>query len=350
MDKKKRKNMWDDKAATSSTIDSLFFLCLISIAAVILMPSAIPDGQDEALCYKNAQELDMHLLGSLLSSKMQGSEYTHSPLAIAGIDTIEDPAIKKTLSTSFAKEQNHRTYSDLIAEDLMLQMKVQSNESSVCINPMAEDHARMTSTVIQSYLDTKIAGTYSYRLEASWYPVAGYPIRSNIVIGDENPKDAIVQNAKISIPSSYTTSRSSILETMNDTYLMEALEKKSIYERQESIMDGFNRSINVAALGPARQISASVFPAAYLKSLMSSSIMVQGEKDRMEKEREMAIALLMLESTENNLKGADITIPEEQLSLELVELIEEELTAEIQNSIASYIRSDMAFEINCTAS
>ena len=182
MDKKKCKKMFDDKAATSSTIDSLFFLCLISIAAVILMPSAMPDSQDEALCYKNAQELDMHLLESLLSSRVQESEYTYSPLAMAGVETIKDPTVKEALSTSFAKEQNHRTYSDLIAEDLMLQMKVETNRSSVCINPMVESHAKMTSTIVQSYLDTKIAGTYRYRLEASWYPVAGYPIGSNIVI------------------------------------------------------------------------------------------------------------------------------------------------------------------------
>ena len=43
---------------------------------------------------------------------------------MAGVETTKDPAIKKVQSTSFAKEQNHRTYSDLIAEDLILQMNI----------------------------------------------------------------------------------------------------------------------------------------------------------------------------------------------------------------------------------
>lgn len=120
MGKTKYKNISKDQSAISSTIDSLFFLVLVSIAAVILMPSIMVTDQDEALYYRSTQELDTYLLESLLSSKVEGFEYTYSPLAMSRINIPDNSAIEEPLKVSIVKEQNHITYSDLIAEDLML--------------------------------------------------------------------------------------------------------------------------------------------------------------------------------------------------------------------------------------
>ena len=84
------KNILTDQTAFSSTIDAMFFLVMISIAAILLMPAIMADNQYDAAGYTAIQEFDTHLLESLLSSSADDFEYEITPLYIHSMVSHKD--------------------------------------------------------------------------------------------------------------------------------------------------------------------------------------------------------------------------------------------------------------------
>ncbi|HJH31222.1 MAG TPA: hypothetical protein C5S50_03330 [Methanosarcinaceae archaeon] len=345
-----------DQAAFSSTIDALFFLIMISIVAVLLMPSIMADNQYEAAGYTVTQEFDTHLLESLLGSSADEFEYKIAPLAVVNISIPSNTITQDPIKTLFTKEQKHRTFVDLVAESMILNLMMDNNGSGVYLNPITKEHPNATCDMIRSYLDSTIEGRYNYRFESHWYPVSGFPLGSDIIIGDAFPSDSIRQNAKLTLPFTDVALKHDIFEEVNDSVLSDALESSSNETMRIKLHDGFNNSIDVAARGSAGMIVRSTFPSAYLLSLnktipdtqnnQSGIISVPEGADILDPD--LVVAACLLNYTANTVAGMDMEIPGDRILSGLVSLVEEGLVSAIQEQVAFQLKADMSGEINRT--
>ncbi|MBW6470322.1 MAG: hypothetical protein K0A90_03780 [Methanosarcinaceae archaeon] len=350
------KNILLDQTAFSSTIDAMFFLVMISIAAVMLMPSIMAENQYDAAGYTAIQEFDTHLLESLLSSSANEFEYEIAPLAVVNISIPANSITQGPMKTLFGREQNHRTFSDVVAESMALNLMMDNNGSRVYLNPIANEHSTATTAMMQSYLDTKIGGRYNYRFEAHWYPVSGFSLGSDIIVGDTPPTDAIRQSAKLTLPFTYVSSKNDILEMVNDSVLADALGNSSNETMHAILYDGFNDSINVAARGSAEMIVNSIFPSEYLNSLNNTGTGMQSDQlgiistpdNANILDPDFLIAIYLLDHTANTVAGLDIEIPVDIILSGMVTMVEQEFTDTIQEKIAFQLKTDMADEINST--
>ncbi len=350
------KNIFTDRMAFSSTIDAMFFLVMISIAAVILLPSIMADNQYDAAGYTAIQEFDTHLLESLLSSNADEFEYEIAPLAVVNISIPSNSITQGPMKTLFGKEQNHRTFSDIVAESMALNLMMENNGSRVYLNPISKEHSTATTAMMQSYLDSKIGGRYNYRFEAHWYPVSGFPLGSDIIVGDTPPHDAIRQNTKLTLPFIFVASKNDILETVNDSVLADALGSSSNETMRAVLYDGFNDSLDTAARGSAEMIVGSIFPSEHLNSLNKNAsgmqsdqlgiISTPGGADTLDPD--LVIAAYLLNYTANTVVGLDIEIPVDIILSDMVSMVEQELIDAMQEQIAFQLKTDMSDEINST--
>ena len=352
------KNIFADRMAFSSIIDAMFFLVMISIAAVLLMPSIMTDNQYDSAEYAAIQEFDTHILESILISNVGEFEYEIEPLLFVNISIPSNSITQNPMNTLFGKEQNHRTFSDIVAESMSLNLMMETNNTRIYLNPIAKEHSTATTAIMQSYLDRKIRGRYNYnfRFEAHWYPVSGFSLGSDIIVGDTPPPDAIRQNAKITLPSIYMVSKNDILETVNDSVLSDVLESSSNETMRTRLHDGFNNSIDAAATGAAEMIVNLIFPSEYLHSLnkttsgrQSDQLGIISAPDNADiVGPDLVIAAYLLSHTANAVAGLDIGISDDMVSSDIVSIIGDELINAMHEQIAFQLKIDMSDEINST--
>ena len=349
-------NIFTDRMAFSSTIDAMFFLVMISIAAVLLMPSIMADNQYDAAGYTAIQEFDTHLLESLLSSSADEFEYEIKPLAVVNISIPSNSITQGPVKTLFGKEQNHKTFSDVVAESMALNLMMENNGSRIYLNPISKEHSTATTAMMQSYLDSKIGGRYNYRFEAHWYPVSGFSLGSDIIVGDTPPTDAIRQNAKLTLPFTFVASKNDIFESVNNSILADALGSSSNETMRAVLHNGFNDSINAAAKGSAEMIVDSIFPSEHLKLLNKTASGMQSDRlgiistpdsaDTLDPD--LVIAAYLLNYTANTVVGLDMEIPVDIILSDMVSMVEQELIDAMQEQIASQLKTDLSDEINST--
>ena len=267
----------DDDRGFSSSIDAILFLVLVSVSAVILFPSLAADEQYRSASYSSAQDMDTRLMNTIMSSTLEEFEYTVKPAELAGIDVnlSEDSLLGNAEDTLFAKEQQHRTFSDLVAEGLALGLVMEKNGTEKPLNPMTKMQSIETEKAIEEHLERTIGQRYNYRFEAHWQPVTGHNIHSEIIVGETAPEDAIKQKARISMPVTFTINRDDIYQPFNETSVYTAVNSP---DPDKELHDMFNSSIVTAAGGASEIITEIVFPYEYLSSLNGTEISIDSEQ------------------------------------------------------------------------
>ncbi|KKG10528.1 hypothetical protein [Methanosarcina sp. 2.H.A.1B.4] len=256
-----------ESSGYSTVFDALFLLVLISLSGVLLMPSLQADEQYIAAGYVTSSELDAYLLESFLSCKLEDFEYEISPLSALNISVPENSIVESPAHTLFGKEQKHRTFADLTAEYLAISLTLSNNGSAILLNPLAEDYSDKASETIAAYLDKKVAGRFSYRFEAYWYPVGSFPMGSELIVGEEPPADAIRQSTKLSMPLyASAPSKDALLACVNDSVLETSL-NTSEEEASTALFQAFNASLDAAALEGAETAVELLFPSDYSGSV-----------------------------------------------------------------------------------
>lgn len=272
-------------SAYSTIIDALFLLIFISVAGVLLMPSMQIENQYTAAGYVTSSELNNYMLESLLSCKLENFEYENSPLSVINASIPENSVVKDPSRALFGKEQKHRTFADLVTEYLALSLQFSSKDSNsnlnvstnkntksdnsrLCaLNPLAEDYSSHYSEAISAYLDRKVAGRFSYRFEAYWYPVEAFPLGSELIIGEEPPKNAFRQSAKLSMPLYVNTpSKDALLVCVNDSALQTSL-NSSDKKAKKILNQAFSNCLDTAAQAGAEEIVGLLFSSDYSGSI-----------------------------------------------------------------------------------
>ncbi|MDY0386686.1 MAG: hypothetical protein RBT65_06045 [Methanolobus sp.] len=346
-----------DENAFSTSIDAILFLILVSISAVILLPSIAADEQYRSASYTSAQLMDICLMNTIMSSTVDEFEYTLKPTDLAGINVnlSENSILENAEKTIFTKEQRHRSFSDLVAEGLVLSLYQTENSTKKTLNPMTKIQRFETEKLIEAHLERTIGQRYNYRFEAHWQPVVGYKVQSDIVIGEEVPETAIKQKARTSLPVRYLVTKERIYDPFNETSIYNAVNSP---EPDKELHEMFNSSIEIASVGSAEIITDIVFPYDYLSSLNSTEISVNSEQlacltgpdDANYSSPVTQSALGCMNYTINDLYGLNITInPEEQsVSLDIVDTVNTVIMDVNTKLIADHIKNYQSDDINQT--
>lgn len=344
----------------STVFDALFLLVLISLAGVLLMPSMQAEKQYSAAGYVTSSEMDTYVLESLLSCKLEDFEYEISPLSALNISTPEKSVVENPSHTLFAKEQKHRTFADLVAEYLALSPKYLYEFSpdgpSFSLNHLAADYSLQESKAISAYLDRRVAGRFSYRFEAYWHPVEVFPMRSELVIGEEPPANAFRQSTKLSMPLyASTPSRDVLLACVNDSVL-EASLNSSNEEASRLLFQAFNDSLDVASQEGTEVAFSLLFPSDYSGAVFgeeadeSLQTLLYGILENSEDNSPSAEDELM-EYYRNTLEtgfSLDFGNSSENPSKDNLSLLKKPLEAFIKNDIRSRIEVECSGEISET--
>ncbi|MGM0770884.1 MAG: DUF7284 family protein [Halobacteriota archaeon] len=345
----------EDQRAFSTTIDALFFLVLISVATAILLPSITADRQYDAASYTATQDFDTHLLSSLLNSNLDEFEYEINTLAITGITIPKNSIMSEPMNTMFGRQQKHRTFADMIAEDMILTLENGGNGSSKYINPIAQDHKEQTTTTIASYLDKRTSARYEYHLEANWQPVEDYPLKSYFSVGMKPPYDAVRQSSRITLPINQRIARDELLLTIDDS-LLEDLHNSSNTTKYTTYRAAFNDTIKEASLSTAEIITEIVFPTDFLRSLIrqdstysSKNEFISSPKEN-NTDSEMMITMHILNhSSSTGSIYRENTTPGE-LNSSIISIIEQKIIENNQHKIEDHLHSELDPGINDTIS
>jgi hypothetical protein len=266
MRKKRQINLIAEFSGYSTVLDALFLLVLISLAGVLLMSPMQAEKQYSAAGYVTSSELDTCMLESILSCKLEDFEYEISPLSALNMSASKNSVVENPSHTLFAKEQKHRTFADFVAEYLALSIvlyDVPPDGNSFSLNPLAADYSLQNSEAISSYLDHRVAGRFSYRFEAYWQPVDVFPMRSEIIIGEEPPENTFRQSTKLSMPLyANSPARNTLFACVNDSVLETSL-SSSDDEASRLLSQAFNDTLDAAAQEGAEAVVEILFPSDY---------------------------------------------------------------------------------------
>ncbi|SFM16803.1 DUF7284 family protein [Methanolobus profundi] len=359
-----RSGIIKDEAAFSTSIDAILFLILVSVSAVILMPSIAANGQYHSASHTSAQDMDTYLLNTIMSSTVDDFEYTLKPAELAGINVniSEDSLLEDAEKTIFSKEQRHRTFSDLVAEGLVLSLYQKDNSTTKVLNPMTKMQSVETEKQIEAHLERTIGQRYDYRFEAHWQPVTGYKVQSEIVVGEEAPVNAAKQKARISLPVTFSVTKDDIYRPFNDSTIYAAMNSP---DPDDELHKMFNDSILIASTGCAEMITEIVFPYEYLSSLNGTEISVDSEQlacltgpDTQNYSSPVIQSVLgCMNYTVNDLYGLTVTIDQEEQSIELdiVNTVNTLIMDENKRLISEHMNCqhaddiDMAIALMCNA-
>lgn len=344
-----------DNEAISSTIDVMFFLLMVSLSAVVLMPVMLSSGHNTAMQDVAAYRFDGQLLQSLLDSRVEDFEYTVMPSAIPGKAAVfpGNLTIYGPAKVLFTKEHTHRTFADLIAEGMLFSLCTEDNVTSHNLHSFSTEHSKATEKLLEQYLSRRIGSRYNYRLEAHWQPVHGCGLSSELIVGDVPPVEAFRQSELISVPCGYDVSLEDILFPADD--LKFGLLVNSPQKEQE-LHYMFEECISRAASSSAASVVDMYYPEEYLRQMSVRQVMVPSLGDCLvgppsnEENIGKAIATDILANAVNGTKDVDLnsTGNYTMLTVDNVTLVGSQLRQEHKNKIYASLSDTMSEEINNT--
>ncbi len=220
MTQKPGRSFFTDTCGFSTTFDVILFLILISICAVILLPSITGNTQiNSALSSKN-QENSGDTLLTLLNGRVDDFEYT-----VAGdqMDALAGTFINSSVYTAgkkiiAGKEMKHKTFSDIAAENAAGQWVIYYNGTRTQLNFMMTNYSNSSRNIMKNYLDTQIGDRYSYNFTVLWRPFTNVPIGGNLDIGEPVPRSAYVESTYLSMPYHTGLTRDQVEEIIDEKF------------------------------------------------------------------------------------------------------------------------------------
>ena len=349
-----RKMLYDSRAF-SSTIDVMFFLLMVSLSAVVLMPSMISSGHNAAVQDVAAYKFDEQLLRSLLNSRVEGFEYTVVPYAMSGVlaNSHDNSMSICQGSDIFTKEHVTRTFADLIAEGMLLSLREEENGTYFYLHPFSAGYSGATENVLEEHLNRRTGGRYNYRLEANWQPVPGCGPSGQIIVGAVPPAKAFRQSALLSVPYSNSVSLSDISSPADDLNFSRAL---SSSQKEHQLRNMFYQCMSLAASSASASIVDMYYPEENLRDICSgqANVLLMGDafmglpSCEGNIGRTMAIDILGNAVNATSNMCSDLPRNVTMLREDHVTLVGNQLRQKHTNEIYSYLSDVLSEEINTT--
>ena len=191
-----KKYLRNNTFALSVMYDTLLFLSFISLSGVLVLPvfyQQTPFILSQHQAHEENVEESLHLL---LTSSDQEFEYTTAGSLIdtigetMGVNTTQKSGIYAQLTSwLLGKEQLHKTYGQILCENLVTQMNIPvSQNSTLTLNIFTQDFTDKLTDSIKDFLDTTLSQRYQYNFTASWHPIVSIPFGGSLSIGPPPPK------------------------------------------------------------------------------------------------------------------------------------------------------------------
>ena len=220
MKQKPERSFLTDTCGFSTTFDVILFLILISISAVILLPSITGNTQINAALGSKNQENSGDTLLALLNGRVDDFEYTvagDQMDALAGTFN-NSPVYTAGKKIIAGKELKHKTFSDIVAENAAGQWVIYYNGTRTQLNFMMTNYSNSSKNIMKNYLDTQIGDRYGYNFTVIWRPFTNVPIGGNLDIGEPVPRNAYVESAYISMPYHIGLTRDQVEEIIDNNF------------------------------------------------------------------------------------------------------------------------------------
>lgn len=218
--KRKKGFFITDTSGFSTAFDIFLFLILVSICAIILLPSITGNTQIKSALESKNQKNSGDTLLTLLNGRVDEFEYI---VAGSQMDAAAGPirntsvyiAGKKIIA---GKEIKHKTFSDIAAENAAAQWIIYYNGSRTQLNFAMSNYSASSKTIMKNYLDEQIGDRYDYNFTVIWRPFTDVPIGGNVDIGEPVPDNAYVESAYITMPYHIGLTRKQFEDIIDDTF------------------------------------------------------------------------------------------------------------------------------------
>ncbi len=174
--------------------DAVFFLVMVSLSGVILLPMLRSEIARETTVEKHREELVDETLQTFLVTRSDLFEYRFGGNLIdelagnIGIQNTSDGLYGSVTHWLLAHEQRHKTYASLFSEYLGCQFKLPFfflgiDQANIFIG----DFEQQLRNETESYLDPVFGDKYQYNLSAWWHPIRGIPFGGEFFAGERPP-------------------------------------------------------------------------------------------------------------------------------------------------------------------
>jgi len=193
----KKRLFLKNKLAVSIMYDAVLFVVMVSLSGVVLIPALQNDIAIESSLKKHQEHTADEALNALLVSRADEFEYLFAGDVLDIVDGLfEGNDIYNSLSDwLLSHEQLHKTYANLIAEDLGCQFSFLTENFDINLKDS-----------IKSFLSSYLGDKYGYRFTAVWRPLNNIKL-GEIELGEiPHNQDCFVSQAYIMMPYNSTTS------------------------------------------------------------------------------------------------------------------------------------------------
>lgn len=193
-----KRSFLKNKKAVSVMYDAVLFVVMVSLSGVVLIPALQSNIAVESSIKKHQEHTADETLNTLLVSRADKLDYNLADSFLNPIvgDMFNGNDIYNSISSwILGHEQLHKTYANLIGENLGCQFSLVSNDFT---KELEED--------IKNFLTNYLGDKYGFRFTAIWRPV------NNIILGKielgETPadQDSYVSKSYIVMPYNSTES------------------------------------------------------------------------------------------------------------------------------------------------
>ncbi|MCX9082683.1 MAG: hypothetical protein OIN83_10845 [Candidatus Methanoperedens sp.] len=216
----KRIGFYHDTKGFSTALDIFLFLILISISAMILLPSITGNTQIKSALESKNQENSGDVLLTLLNGRVDEYEYIvagNQLDALAGRFNNSSVFItgKKVIA---GKELKHKTFSDIAAENAAAQWVIYYNGTRTQLNFMMTNNSDSSKRIMKNYLNKQIGDRYNYNFTVLWRPFTNVPIGGNLDIGEPVPDNAYIESVYITMPYHIGLSRKQVEDIIDNNF------------------------------------------------------------------------------------------------------------------------------------
>jgi hypothetical protein len=204
----KRRFLLNDFFAVSLMYDAVFFLILVSLSGVILLPVLRTDVATNTALDKHREEIVDDSLHAFLVSRADCFDYRFCGALIddlagqIGIQNQSDGLYGAITHWLLAHEQRHKTYATLLAEYLGCQFKIPFSFLGMNqINFLIDDFERQLRNETEYFFSSQLGEKYRYNLSAWWHPLRGVSFGGEFCIGEQPPtQDCYVAQSSFMMP------------------------------------------------------------------------------------------------------------------------------------------------------
>jgi len=230
-----------NRKGISAMHDAILFVTLVSISGVILLPAFINNPITQSEIEREGSESADESLIVLLSLTPKEFNYTLAKETIdgvmnkAGISSQGDLG-KAIFNWLLGIKQYHKSYGELIAEDLASQFLLSLGGKDY-MNILTQDFDKRLKENISKELNKILEGKYKFNLTAKWNPIIGMPFGGKLQVGGAPPQTAYVSKTFISLPFSPVININGVEVHLNRNWIKEKIKDAGVLGEIYDLID-----------------------------------------------------------------------------------------------------------------